>query len=266
MLEALQRSGLNALIEASLLGTFMVSACATVLAVQHPASPVRRAVPSATARRMIIGVVMGLTAIALIYSPLGQRSGAHMNPAVTLTFLVLGKINALDSALYIAGQFVGGCAGVALAHVLLSGRIAHEHVNYAATQPGRHGVLVAWIAELTIAFLMMTMVLWTTNTTATLGYTGLIAGAMVACFITIEAPLSGMSMNPARTFGSAIPARAFRGLWIYFTAPPIAMLLAAGTYVGIRGNGHVHCCKLSHPDGTCQFHCTMDQIRKPATP
>ena len=65
-------------------------------------------------RRGLIGVAMGLTAIALIYSPWGKRSGAHMNPSVTLTFWRLGKIKSIDALFYIVFQFLGGWVGVAL--------------------------------------------------------------------------------------------------------------------------------------------------------
>src|SRR5690349_10854499 len=85
-------------IEAVLLGAFMVSACAVTAPLEHPASPLRHAIGSALARRAIIGAAMGATAVLLIYSPWGRRSGAHMNPAMTLCFLRLGKIRARDAA------------------------------------------------------------------------------------------------------------------------------------------------------------------------
>src|SRR6185436_13047471 len=86
------------LIEAWALGMFMISAACVTALLEHPASPVHQVIPNAFARRALIGLAMGLTAIALIYSPWGQRSGAHMNPATTLTFLRLGKITLWDTA------------------------------------------------------------------------------------------------------------------------------------------------------------------------
>lgn len=79
------------LIEASTLGLFMISACTFCLLLEHPDSLLRQQLEAPLARRVLMGVAMGLTAIAIIYSPWGKRSGAHMNPAVTLTFLRLGK-------------------------------------------------------------------------------------------------------------------------------------------------------------------------------
>src|SRR3974377_1452522 len=80
------------MIEALCIGTFMLSACAFSALLEHPASPVRARVMNTDVRRFLAGLAMGTTAILLIYSPLGQRSGAHMNPATTLTFYRLGKI------------------------------------------------------------------------------------------------------------------------------------------------------------------------------
>ncbi|MEK6701093.1 MAG: aquaporin, partial [Planctomycetota bacterium] len=139
--------------------------------------------------------------------------------------------------------------------------VRHPDVNHAATLPGRRGVRVAWIAEFGITLVLMSMVLITSNRASTAAYTGVIAGGLVALYITIEAPLSGMSMNPARTLGSAVHARDFRALWVYFTAPPLGMLCAAGLYVIAVGSGHVYCCKMSHAaDEPCIFNCRIGEM------
>ena len=258
MLDALTHHWPEYILDGALLGLYLFIACVAVVVLNHPASTVARQVNGRFSRRVLMGVLMGLTAVALIYSPWGQRSGAHMNPGSTLTFLVLGKVRAWDAAFYVLAQFLGAVLGVRLAALLLGMLVSHESVNYAATIPGRHGPRAAWIAELALAFVMMTMVLWSTNHGATAAYTGLFAGLLVATFITIEAPISGMSINPARTLGSAVPARAFRGLWIYFTAPPLGMLAAAGLYTA--AHGHVFCCKMSHSEGPCIFRCEIGRM------
>jgi aquaporin Z len=258
MLDALRAHWPEYLIEGTLLGLFMIAACIAVVIVQHPRSPVARAMTSPHRQRALIGVLMGLTAVALIYSPWGGRSGAHMNPGITLAFLALGKVGPWDAVFYILSQFIGGLAGVALARAVLGRLVAHETVNYAATLPGPHGLALAWSAEFLIAAGMMAMVLVSTNHASTAPYTGILAGLLVAIYIAIEAPISGMSMNPARTLGSAIPARAFRGLWIYFTAPPLGMLCAAGLYAAT--GGPVYCCKMHHDDGPCIFHCDIQRM------
>jgi aquaporin Z len=80
------------MIEGAELGLFMISACAFVVLLEYPTSPVHQSIPDPFLRRILIGMAMGLTAIGIIYSPLGQRSGAHFNPLVTLTFFRLGKV------------------------------------------------------------------------------------------------------------------------------------------------------------------------------
>ena len=96
------------LCEAAELGLFMISAGLFTILLHHPISPVRNFIPSEFIRRMLTGIAMGSTAIALVFSPLGKRSGAHFNPAVTLTFWRLGKVKNWDALFYVVAQFIGG--------------------------------------------------------------------------------------------------------------------------------------------------------------
>lgn len=247
------------LIEAACLGLFMVSAAGFATLLRHPASPLAPTITSPmwpALQRVPMGVAMGLTAAAIIYSPLGRRSGAHMNPAVTVTFLRLGKIAAPDAAAYVAAQFAGGAAGILVATWVLRGLPSHPSINYVATVPGAPGPMVAFAAEAAISFGMMLLVLSTTTVRRLARFTGAFAGLLIAFYITIEDPLSGMSMNPARTLGPAMLAHTGRSLWIYFVAPPLGMLLAAELFVRVAGAERVRCAKLHHPfGGPCIFHC-----------
>jgi len=241
----------------------MVSAAGFATLLQHPSSPLAAWSPSPLLRRIPMGVAMGLTLIFLIYSPLGRRSGAHMNPALTLTFLRLGKVAPSDAMAYVIAQFVGGVSGIVAAMWMFRGLPAHPAVNYVATIPGMRGSIVAFIAEGAISFVMMSMVLNVSNHPRLARFTGLCAGALVAIYITFEAPLSGMSMNPARTFGPAILAHTSTTLWIYFTAPLAGMLLAAETYIRVHTPARVRCAKLDHPmNARCIFRCGY--MEKPA--
>jgi aquaporin Z len=251
------------LIEATCLGLFMISACTFGTLFEHPASPVRQAIENPMLRRIPMGLAMGLTAILLIYSPMGQRSGAHMNPATTLTFFWLGKVAGADAVGYVIAQTVGGIAGVVLASAVLGMLLADPAVNYVATLPGMAGPLAAWTAEFWMSGGMMLMVLTVSNSRAA-RLTGLCAGALVMAYIVVEAPISGMSLNPARTLGSAVAAGAWADLWIYFTAPPLGMLLASKLYARLRGYGAVLCAKFVHPrSGPCIFRCSYSA--RPAT-
>jgi aquaporin Z len=244
-------------LEALGLGLFMLSACTFTALLEHPASPARQALPDAFTRRVLIGLAMGLTAVALIYSPLGKRSGAHLNPAVTATFWRLGRIDTRDAIFYVLFQFIGGTIGVLLFALLLGQMvIAEPAVNYAVTVPGMSGRSAAFIAEALISAGLMYTVLSVSNHRALNRYTGLFAATLVALYIAFEAPLSGMSMNPARTFASALPAQTWTDAWIYFLAPPLGMLAAAEVYLLMRGKSAVLCCKLHHDnDSRCIFRC-----------
>jgi aquaporin Z len=258
MIEVFKAHWPEYLMEAAELGLFMISACAFTVLLYHPASPIAQGIQNEVMRRILMGVAMGATAVALIFSPLGKRSGAHFNPAVTLTYLRLGKIAAPDAAFYILFQFIGGIAGVLIASVFLGSSVAHTTVNYAATVPGPKGPTPAFVAELTIAFILMAVVLTISNTKQLARWTGLFAGALIAIYISLESPLSGMSMNPARTFGSAFGAHLWTSLWIYFTAPLLGMLLAAEIYKRVKGSPAVACAKLHHyNDKRCIFRCNF---------
>jgi aquaporin Z len=193
-----------------------------------------------------MGLAMGLTAISIVYSPWGKRSGAHFNPSVTLTFWRLGKIEKWDAAFYVLAQFAGGIVGVAVSSRVLKSMLGNPPVSYVATLPGEFGIGGAFLAEALISFLMMTVVLNVSNRMQLARYTGIFAGSLVVTYISLEAPISGMSMNPARTFGSAFVAQNWNALWIYFTAPPLGMLLAAESYTRLKGAGNVLCAKLHH--------------------
>ncbi|MFN0084721.1 MAG: MIP/aquaporin family protein [Blastocatellia bacterium] len=244
------------LMEAMELGIFMISACMVGVLLDYPGSPARQALPDPLARRVLGGLAMGLTAIIIIYSPWGKRSGAHFNPSVTLTFWRLGKVGGADAFFYMISQFAGAVIGVMLAAVVLQNTLAQPPVSYVATQPGRGGAAVAFAGEAIIAFIQMTMVLHVSNRMNLGRFTGVFAGALVAAYIIIESPFSGMSMNPARTFGSAFNARAWDFLWIYFTAPPLGMLLAAECHLRLKGARGVLCAKLHHHNHQrCIFKC-----------
>jgi aquaporin Z len=245
------------LIEGWGLGVFMISACLFTALIEHPASPVRAAIASATLRRVLIGVAMGVTAIAIIYSPWGARSGAHINPAVTLAFLRLGRVGAWDAAFYVVAQLAGGVAGVLVSRAIVGRAIAHPSVAYVVTVPGESGTRVAFFAELAISFVLMFVVLAVSARAAR--WTGVVAGALVAAYIAVEAPYSGMSMNPARTIASAVVARNWSSVWIYLVAPPVAMLLAAETYAATLGSARDACAKLHHASDVPCIFCDADR-------
>ncbi len=245
-------------IEAALLGTFMVAAVAVTALLQVPASPVRQAVADAVLRRVLTGVAMGATAAVLIYSPWGRRSGAHINPTITLTYWRLRKVTPVDAACYVTAQFAGATAGLALAAAIFGGITGRPEVNYAATVPGPSGTGAAFVAEAAISFGMMTMILVVSNTPRLAGITGVLAACLVAFYISVESPISGMSMNPARSLAPAVASGTLPVWWVYVVAPLAGMLGAAELYVRRYGLAAVRCAKLHHGRGGCHFHCHFD--------
>jgi aquaporin Z len=255
-LEALRLHWPEYLMEAGELGLFMVSAGAFAILVEYPGSPVRQAITDPFLRRALMGVAMGITAAAVIYSPWGQQSGAHMNPALTFAFWRIGKVESWDAVYYILAQFAGGLSGVGLAAVVLGNKFAKPPVSFLVTVPGAAGVTVAFLAETAIAFGLMLLILYSTNSPRFSRYTGMFAGLLIAALVTWESPLSGTSLNPARTFASALPSGVWTGGWVYFTAPVLGMLLAAGAYRTFHHRGEAGCAKLNHhTTRRCIFRC-----------
>jgi aquaporin Z len=245
------------LMEAGEMSFFMFCTCSFATLLQHPASPVRHLFVSNIMRRALMGLAIGATVMALILSPWGKQSGGHINPAMTFAFYRLRKLRLWDALFYGVAQFSGATIGVALATLLLRGAPGDGTVRYAVTAPGVYGVGVAFAAELAISFILMITVLLVTNHERLARYAPYFVGSLYAVNITFETPLSGMSMNPARTFGPAAYGGYWHTLWIYFIAPTVGMLAAAETFLRIRRGVAPYCAKLHHANHEhCIFHHT----------
>jgi aquaporin Z len=254
MIHSLKQNWKVYTMEAVCLGLFMVSASIFATLLEYPASPIHRTIPNGSIRNIFMGFAMGLSAVLIIYSPMGKLSGAHMNPALTFTFWRLGKIKTHDMLYYTVFQCVGGILAVYIMHLLLGKSFEDPHVNYVVTAPGKFGVTSAFITEIIIAFMMMTMVLISTNWSKTARYTGVFAGILVVVYVIISGPISGFGMNPARSLASAVPSGMYNAFWIYLTAPFIGMASAAALYRFF--DGKVICAKFHHSHlYDCIFNC-----------
>jgi aquaporin Z len=238
------------------LALFMVSACFFTVWLFDPASPALDLLPSSALRRLLMGISMGATAILIIRSPMGKRSGAHFNPAITLTYFRLGKINKWDAGFYVVFQFVGGIGGVGLSALCLRSSLAVPAVDYAVTVPGWGGPAAAFCAEFFMAALLMLAVLWFSNRPPLAHYTSYLVGVLITFYVFIFAPVSGFSINPARTTASAVFADVWTAIWLYFVAPLLGMMTSAEIYLRVYGKENVLCAKL-HPDPNypCPFLC-----------
>jgi len=180
-----------------------------------------------------VNAVFGLVVMAVIYS-LGNISGAHINPAVTIGFYFAGRIPAASIPPYLIAQAIGAVlAGTTLFFLF------PEHQSYGATMPaidtGR-----AFALEVLISFCLMFVIL---NVSTGHQEKGLMAGAAIGGTVTLFAlfagPVTGASMNPARSLGPAIAALNFESLWLYFLAPIIGMCLTSPFCRLIQGDD---CC------------------------
>ena len=166
-----------------------------------------------------------------------------------------------DAGFYIASQLAGGILGVQVAAILLGMPLGHSAVNYAVTQPGGFGPAVAFAGEFVISSGLFMAILTMSNNPVLSRWTPLVSGLLIAVYIMFEAPLSGMSMNPARTLGSAVCAADYTGIWIYFTAPVLGMLTAAMAFQASHGEDHIFCAKLHHHNTLrCIFRCNYGSL------
>jgi aquaporin Z len=234
------------LMEAAEVAIYLLFTCIFASLVLYPASPVRHLVESAAGRRALMGLAVGATVVAIVMSPWGKQSGGHFNPALTVAFYRLGKMRLPDAVIYVVAQFSGATAGVCIAKYLLWGLVGRNVIRYAVTVPGARGSAVAFVGELAISFVLMSTILVASNRENLARYTPYLVGFLYAIFISLEAPLSGMSMNPARSFGPALHLSYWHAIWLYFTAPTLGMLIAGEVFLRARGGAAPFCAKLHH--------------------
>jgi len=220
--------------EALGLAIFMISACFFGALLFSEKSSLQQAIPSGMLRNILMGVMMGSTALFIFYSPWTAPSGSQINPAVTITFLRLDKMCRYDALFFIIFQIIGGTIAVFVMQLIMGGILVNPPVNSVATVPGKSGVWPAFFTELIIAFSMMTMVLFTSSNEKLKKYTRIIAGCMVCLYVIFAGPVSGFGMNPARTFASALPAHTWTAFWIYMIVPFAGMLSAAEFFVWLQ--------------------------------
>ncbi len=234
MLRALVRHWPEYFMEAAGLGMLMLAVCSFATLLFHPSSPVLHAIDSVIVRRLLMGIAMGLTAMCLVYSPWGKQSGAHFNPAVTLTYFRLQRVAAPDAAWYVLSQVTGAFVGIGVMVFLFGDGLSHPAIHYVATMPGAWGAGITWMAEFAMSVLLMTVVLTASNSRRFARWTGVFAGLLTVANVSVLVPIVGTSLNPARTLASAVPAHVWTGIWVYLTAAPAGML-AAGTLYTPRG-------------------------------
>ena len=187
-------------------------------------SPMARLIPSEGLRRLITGFLFGTTGAGIALSPVGKVSGAHINPAVTLAFRLMGKLDLRTTLVYIAAQLTGAVLGSV--PLLLWGAMG-KSVDFGATVPGP-GVPLSTVllGEVITTFAMVALLAVFLGFRNIRPFTPAIFPPLYALMVWAEAPISGTSTNPARSLGPSVISGQWQGWWIYWIGPLAGMLLA----------------------------------------
>jgi aquaporin Z len=180
-----------------------------------------------------VSLVFGLVVMAMIYS-VGNISGAHLNPAVSLGFMAAGRLDVGEAIRYSIAQ----CLGAVIAALLLRMIFVDSAGLGATTFSGE--TTAAFATEVTLTFLLMFVILNVSTGHFEKGVmAGVAVGGTVAMGALVGGPVTGASMNPARSLGPAIVSGELGGLWLYIVAPFVGTLLAAPTCRLVQGS---ECC------------------------
>ena len=234
MKAAFRKNWKHYLQEALGLAIFMLSACFFSGMLFSEKSSWYHSVHGEMFKNVLMGILMGLTALFIFYSPFTAPSGSQINPAVTLTFLRLGKMCRYDALFFILFQIMGGTVAVFAMQSVMGTVLTDPPVHSAVTVPGRPGPWWALITEFLIAFITMSMVLFSSQHDKLKKYTRVFSAILVCCWVIFAGPVSGFGMNPARSFASALPSGIWTSFWIYLFIPFTGMLTAAQFFLFIQ--------------------------------
>ncbi|MBL0271938.1 MAG: MIP family channel protein [Chitinophagaceae bacterium] len=182
-----------------------------------------------------ISFAFGLAVVAMAYT-IGGISGCHINPAITIAMLVAGKINAKDAAGYIIAQMIGAVAGAGILFVIASGQDGYKMGEWALGSNGwgvgylgAYSVTAAFITEAVFTFVFLYVILNVTSKHGNSQMAGLTIGITLVLIHLVAIPITGTSVNPARSFGPALFAqgKALSQLWLFFAAPVAGAVAAA---------------------------------------
>ena len=216
---------------AELLGTaFLVFAgVSAVVFVFGTGSPLAQILPDTSTRRLIAGLLFAGCGALVAISPLGKLSGGHINPVVSLAFWMQGKMHHFDMGGYMLGQLLGAILGSLL--LVLVWREHAASVGYGTTVPGAgYPLWIVFLAEVSLTFVLVLSIFLFVSSHRLMRWTPLMVWILVAVMVWLEAPISGTSLNPARSFGPALVSWTWQYHWLYWVAPPLGALLAVGAF------------------------------------
>jgi aquaporin Z len=177
-----------------------------------------------------ISFAFGLSVVAMVYA-IGSVSGCHINPAITISMLVAGKISAKDTVLYIVFQCIGAIIGAGILFGIVSGNTSYSLAvgGLGANSFSTYSLASVLIAEIVLTFIFVLVVLGSTHERVPKGFAGLAIGLTLVLIHLVGIPIDGTSVNPARSLGPAIfvQGTALSQLWVFWVAPIIGGILAA---------------------------------------
>jgi aquaporin Z len=211
---------------AELIGTALLITVglSIVILIFGKGSPLTQVVPSDAWRRLVTGFFFGMTGALIALSPLGKESGAHINPAVTFGFWLMGRMRTRHAMGYVACQLAGALVG---AVPLLAWGAMGRSVAYGATVPSAaYSATWALLGEAITTFALIFGLFFFLRNRSLRAFTPALFPPLYAIMVCLEAPISGTSTNPARSFGPALISGDWHGWWIYWLGPLVGTLLA----------------------------------------
>lgn len=224
-------------------------------------SPLATVLPKSSARRLMTGLILAGSGPLVAISPLGKLSGAHLNPALSLAFWLQGKMHPHDLAGYLASQLLGAVLGAEVAVLVWREWAARAHNGVTAPGMGYPVGSVLLIEMGLTCLLVLTIFLFLSNHRL-MRWTPLMTWILVALLYWLAAPISGSSLNPARSFGPALVSWFWRDQWVYVVASPIGALLAVILFRSLSQVGihDVLTAKLFHAP---RYRCIFKHVKAP---
>ena len=193
-----------------------------VIFINGQGSPVLELIPNASVRRALSGFLFGTVGCLITLSPVGEISGAHINPVVSIAFWLHKTMRFGNMAGFIVAQMAGAALGCL---PLLLWGAQGASIQYGATLP--NGLMAAFWGEVWTSFCLIAVILFFTGHPRLKRFTPFMMPIIYCFMVLVEASASGTSTNPARSFGPAIISTVWTGYWLYWLAPLTGTLLAS---------------------------------------
>jgi aquaporin Z len=224
-------------------------------------SPLAVVLPNSSARRLITGLLLAGSGSLVAISPLGKLSGAHLNPAVSLAFWLQGKMHLHDLVGYMASQLLGAALGAGLVVLIWRERAASVHNGVTAPGVG-YPIWSVFLLEMGLTCLLVLAIFLFVSSHRLMRWTPLMTWLLVAFMYWQAAPISGSSLNPARSFGPALVSWFWRDQWVYDLASPIGALLAVVLFrsLSMVGIHDVLTAKMFHAP---RYRCIFKDVKAP---